>query len=332
MRRASRLLRGVRELAASRVAAGPYRFLVRRWDDISDIDLARRVLETEFFKEELAPVPLPVGELRSIVVLAPHQDDETIGAGGTLLLAAAAGVRLEIVYITDGASTTPSFAGREAEYVRLRDEEARIVCDRLGARMHRIGISNVAPRPTVVELSRLSRLLHELAPQVVLAPWILDGPPKHRLVNHLMWLAHVHEPLPDFELWGYQTANTLVPNGYVDITSVADDKRRLLQTFRTQNEHFASYEHMAMGMSAWNQRFVTSVEPRYIETFFTLPVAEVLSLIGRFYPHDLAATYRHHRQAYPGMLELHRTVMGERGTNRSTLRALVHRVRSSLRR
>jgi LmbE family N-acetylglucosaminyl deacetylase len=319
-----RLLKSARELAASRAADGPYRFLVRRWDDVSDIELALRVLETEFFREELKPLALPVTGVTSILVIAPHQDDETIGAGGALLLAAAAGAKIDILYITDGASRTPAFAGKNAEYVQLRDAEARAVCDKLGARMHQIGVSNTHPKPTVDDLEKLSATIRDLAPQVVMAPWVLDSPPMHRLCNHMLWLADRVAPLPAFELWGYQTANTLPPNGYVDITSVAQAKRELLELFHSQNDYFLRYDHVAMGLAAWNQRFVAGTTARYIETFFTLPSAEALSMIGRLYPQDLAITYRKHHAALPAMAALHAQVAG---SWRAHLRQAVRRVR-----
>jgi len=92
----------VREVLALRSRQGPYRFVVRQWSGINDLNLASRVMETEYFKQDLIPVALPVREVRSILVLAPHQDDEAIGAGGALILASAAGVPIHIVFVTDG--------------------------------------------------------------------------------------------------------------------------------------------------------------------------------------------------------------------------------------
>jgi LmbE family N-acetylglucosaminyl deacetylase len=317
----------VQESLALRAERGPYRFLVRRWDKISDIDLAIRVLGTEFFSTESAPLPLPVANLRSILVIAPHQDDEAIGAGGTLILASSAGVRIDVLYVTDGAARTPPYAASSLESIQIRNREAQEACSKLGAGMHHLHISNLAPKPSLSHLDRLSELIHVLKPQVVMAPWILDSPAKHRLVNHLLWLAHKRNGLPDFEVWGFQVHNTLFPNGYVDITNVAEQKREILSCFRSQNEFGQCYDHLAMGMAAWNARFLDrSPRRRYIEVFFTLPIDELLRLVESFYFLDLQATYRGDSRVIKGIGALHELVTKNlRHSKRSPAMALVDR-------
>jgi LmbE family N-acetylglucosaminyl deacetylase len=282
---------------------------VRRWDEVSDINLAVRLLGTEFFSKELVPLALPVEKLRSILVIAPHQDDESIGAGGTLLIASGAGVKLDVLYITDGAAEKPAYAATPSDSVRVRNNEAQKACSRLGAGIHHLNISNLTPRPTLSDLDNLAEIIGRLAPQVVMAPWILDSPAKHRLVNHLLWLAHRRHGLPDVEVWGYQVHNTLLPNGYVDITRVAGQKLEVLKCFKSQNEFDQCYDHLAMGMAAWNARFLEpGPEPRYAEIFFTLPIGELLQLVESFYFLDLWATYRGNRNVLEGARAIHKAV------------------------
>jgi|GEM_PF-299766 len=306
-----RLFRALmREIFALRSKEGPYRFLVRRWDDVSDIDLALRVLQTEFFKREIIPVPLPVTDLRSILVLSPHQDDEVIGAGGTLLLASDAGIKIEIVYITDGAlylkAMTPS------QSVKVRDLEARKVCRILAAKKYDLGISNLLPQPTLDDVDRLSDIICKSSPQVIMAPWILDAPAKHRLVNHLLWLAYQRNGLPDVEIWGYQVHSMLFPNGYVDITPVAERKWELIRTYGSQIKYLYRYDHISMGMAAWNARLLPNYKgdsvARYVEIFFALPLQEFLRLIEKFYFVDLRKTYGEHDAFIHNILTLHQTV------------------------
>lgn len=94
----------MRQLFALRAQRGPYRYLIRKWANISDVDLAAKVMSTEFFRRELTPVSLPISNANTILVLAPHPDDEVIGAGGALLLASKAGVRIDVLYLMDGAA------------------------------------------------------------------------------------------------------------------------------------------------------------------------------------------------------------------------------------
>ena len=291
-------------LFALRSEQGPYRFLIKKWDRITDINLAANILQTEYFRHELIPVPLPIQEISSIVVIAPHQDDETIGAGGSLLLARDANVRIDILFITDGdLPKAPSY---------IRFEEAKEVCKRLRANMHELGISNYLPRPQLVHLEKLATILKNLAPQVVMVPWLLDWSAKHRLTNHILYLAHKCFGLPNFEIWGYQVHNCLFPNGYVDITDVAPQKRQLLECYKSQILHYERYDHLAMSMCAWNARFITvsNEHPRakYVEIFFALPRDEHFNLIERFYFRDFMSTYQGEKKVIDGAISIHRFV------------------------
>jgi len=308
----------MREIFALRSQRGPYRFLVRRWDNIADIDLAVGVLGTEFFQKQMAPLPLPIDKVRSILVLAPHQDDEAIGAGGALSIAASAGVQLDIMYLTDGTEKRPTYAPSAEDCARIRRHESREFCRRLGAGYYELGISNLVPAPTVEQVERLADLLHELRPEVVMVPWVLDSPAKHRLANHLLWLADQRRRLPEFEAWGYQVHNTLYPNGYVDITQVIETKRSLLQCFSSQNNYSQCYEHLAIGMAAWNHRFLgNNPVPRYLEVFLALPSRELLRLVESFYFHDFQATYRGDSSVIPGMVALQAAILSNGAANGS---------------
>ena len=247
---ARRLSKLVRKLPKRLSGRGRYRFLVRDWSKIGDLDLAARVLGIESFSEQLAPVALPVEDVGRILVMAPHQDDETIGAGGLLLKAVSAGANISIVFVTDGVQRgLAKRLGMDAasgELAQVRDAEAKRVCELLGADMYQLGISNPDPRPTMSDLDRLIELIVKLEPDVILIPWILDAQVKHRLSNHLLWLADQRRRLPDCEVWGYQVHNAIYPNGYVDITDVVDEKRKLLAVFESQNYHMRRYDHFTM--------------------------------------------------------------------------------------
>jgi LmbE family N-acetylglucosaminyl deacetylase len=296
-------------IASIRKGSGPYRFLVRRWKGISDIDLAIGVLDTQCFDRTLVPMPLPVEKMRSILVLAPHQDDETIGAGGTLLIAQKAGVKIHVLFITDGRTQkTPFYASSPEEVVQIRNREAAEVCKLLGANIHHLGLDNARLNPKIDDLDRLTRKIRQLDPQVLLVPWLLDTP-KHRIVNHLLWLANRCSPIPDCEVWGYQVHNSLIPNGYVDITEVAEEKWKILKYYVSQLLHVRRYDHLAKGMAAWNCRFLPGYKAdpvaRYVEVFFALPLHEHLKLIESFYFRDLDATYRG-MDVVEGMKRIHK--------------------------
>lgn len=280
------------QLLATRAANGPYRHLIKNWTAISDLNLAADVLNVDIFRAQLEPVELPVEKIKSYLVIAPHQDDETIGAGGTLLLAKKANAKISILFVTDGAQRTKSYAKTFADTVIVRKEEATKVCDKLNAAYYELNISNILPQPDYENVVKLSEIIAEVKPDVILSPWILDSPPKHRMANHLLYLADKYKTQGNFEVWGYQVHNSLIPNGIVNITEVADEKRELIEFYKSQNENYYRYDHQAMGMAAWNSRYLgKNSEKSYVEIFFTMPQNEYFKLIDLFYLKNLKETY-----------------------------------------
>ncbi len=109
------------------------------------------------------------------LVLAPHPDDETLGPGATVALAARAGVRVEVVILTDGA-----MQGDAA----VRAEEARRAAAVLGvAEVQLWGLRDRSLRPEDVALRRrLVRLLATGGAETLLLPSPVELHPDHRAV------------------------------------------------------------------------------------------------------------------------------------------------------
>ncbi len=293
--------------------SSPYFFQRRDRSDLPEINLAAGALATEYFRRDLIPTPLPVSETSSILVLAPHQDDETIGAGGTLCLAREAGADVTVLFLTDGVVTDQETPYSATQWPAVREAEARKVCDRLQARMLQLRVSNITCDVSLEQIRQLAAIIEQTRPDVVLTPWLLDYPPKHRFANHLLFLADRLVGLPDFTVWCYQVHNTLFPNGFVDITAVADEKRALLGCYRSQNRHCHRYDHLAMGLSAWNSRWLPETyrdfSEQYVELFATTSREAHLHLVERFYLPDLEATYEGHPAVVRAARRVHHAVM-----------------------
>ena len=296
----------VREILALRSRRGPYRFLVNSWARTSDLDLISKVMGTQYFVGELKPLALPIDALSPLVVLAPHQDDELIGAGGALLRARDAGTQTHVIYITDGAQKPPKPSAD------VREAEARAVCSRIGATYHGLGVSNLAPRPTRRDVEHLAATLTEIDPAVIMTPWLLDLPPKHRFVNDILALAFQLASLDRREIWGYQVHNALYPNGFIDITAVADEKAALWEAYASQLA-IHRYDHVCRGRDAWNSHVLGSrPEPGYAELFFALPGNEFLSLFESTCLANRKAYYRGDHALESAMADL-RTEISQSG-------------------
>jgi len=92
-------------------------------------------LQAEAYLEALRACPVTtIRELtggRPFVILSPHPDDETLGAGGLIAEACAGGYRLDIIIVTDGSGSHP----RSRQYPRERLVDLRY------AEVHKAGMA-----------------------------------------------------------------------------------------------------------------------------------------------------------------------------------------------
>jgi LmbE family N-acetylglucosaminyl deacetylase/SAM-dependent methyltransferase len=137
---------------------------------------------------------LPVLDLDvdRIVVVAAHPDDETLGAAGLLATAAARGIPIDLVIVTDGEGSHPdSPTHTPATLALLRRRELSAAVDQLGFRgapvflglpdggtdEHRDAISSALTQ--TLERAGSARVL-------VLSPWRGDGHRDHRVVCEIV--------------------------------------------------------------------------------------------------------------------------------------------------
>lgn len=274
---------------------GPYRFVIKNWDRLEDVNLVQKIMNTEFFKDTIKPQPLLLEKFNNYLILAPHQDDESIGAGGLMLYLKDLNKKIDVVFTTDGAQHINGYTPQEVS--ELRNEEAQQALSFTGAAIHQIPVSNMSIKVKKEHIEQLSNLIEELKPDVILLPWLLDSPVKHRVTNHMLYLANKHKGVNSkIEIWSYQVHNTIYPNAYLDITSKIEEKKKMVEAYHSQNENFICYDHLVTGMNAWNSRFLTykpqQVKRQFIELFFTLPVKDYLGLIERFYLPNIKEVYK----------------------------------------
>jgi len=117
---------------------------------------------------------LPPGPL---TVVAPHPDDETLGAGGVIALAARRGQAVTIVAVTDGEAA-PVHMDALAQ-LRLREQERAL--EALGAKEAHIVRLELPDGEVTARTDALSTALELLVPPgtTLLAPWRHDGHPDH---------------------------------------------------------------------------------------------------------------------------------------------------------
>ena len=200
----------------------------------------------------------------SVLVLAPHPDDECLGCGGAIALHRRQGDRVKIVFATDGAAGAALGLYAALDYRELRREEARRAAAVLG--VHELVFwdysdSGLAEAEGLAE--RLEALLHADRPDIMYRPSTLEIHPDHwaLAVGIETALRHYRPAILDFhyEIWA-----TVQPTHALDITSVWEVKRKAVEQHESQLR-YNDYLHMIAGLNAYRTIYVPSA--RYVEAF-----------------------------------------------------------------
>jgi LmbE family N-acetylglucosaminyl deacetylase len=174
----------------------------------------------------------------TVVVVAPHPDDEILGAGGLLALLARAGSNITIVAVTDGEASHPKSTTISPKQLAIRrTEETRKALAALGAAEARVerlrlpdGRVTSAETQSGVITATIIRLLAtnaHLGPAWCLAPWCGDGHPDHnaagqaalggaigtaRILTYPVWMWHWSRPGDPRVPWSYARRVPLPPD------------------------------------------------------------------------------------------------------------------------
>ncbi len=248
----------------SRNEKGAYKFLLQKVHKSTDIEFIENIWQLDYFREILEPQELNLKDLKRILVLAPHQDDEILGCGGTLLQLAQQGCQINIGFLTNGAELS-----NPKKSVAIRQKEAQVVCKALGSTMMELGIDNISMNIEADQIEKLKDWLNQDW-DAVFGVWPVDQPPKHRICSYLLGMAlsrsHYQGPI-NF----YSVHTDLLPNFYVDITDEIDKKQEVLAAYESQLKT-QRLDHLSKGLDAWRSRFLPpSDTARYIETFMQIP-------------------------------------------------------------
>ena len=258
-----------------------YQFIVRDWIALTDLQPAQDMMATMRFSQNLQPIVQTIPTAKRILAIAPHPDDVTLGAGGTLLKAMAQGAEVLTVYLTSGRSVSAE-RKHEAEQVAL-------------AFGHRIVFFDYIAEAIPIHpesMARLAAVINDFSPEVVFLPFCLDDHDDHRRASHLLLAVYRHHLLQSsFEIWAYQVYSVLLPNVIVDITEVADRKAHIITLWKSQCQK-RNWPHYILGLNAFNQRFLPNdSKARYAETFFVLPLKAYMDYCGCYFDPNATQCY-----------------------------------------
>lgn len=235
-----------------------------------------------------APASLPPAD--SVLIMAPHPDDEVFGCAGCAALYARAGAKVTPFILTDGGG---HLAGEQRQHVmQTRHAESTRAAATLGTQAPQFGPWADRQLSSVTDLAEhLAAMIERTQAQMVFAPSPWEVHPDHRATAWATVMALQNrlqsgQTVPDLAF--YEVGAPLRPTHLIDITPVFDAKKQAMACFPSQ-----------LGQ----QRYDVHIAALNTFRTYTLPgttlAAEALAIVP---PHALQAfASAYGEQAPPGL-------------------------------
>ncbi len=208
---------------------------------------------------------------KSILVLAPHPDDDVLGCGGTLAIYQKNGAKITIVYMTDGRKGNPKYDENALVLQRRKEagEAAAIVgIDTLRFLDNRDG--ELFPSPKTI--NQLSDVLNEVKPGAVFLPFLLDKHADHMATNDILIKASLKYKTA-FTCYGYEIWTPITaPNFLVNVTEHIGVKRLAIEQHRSQIE-MCPIDDCILGLNRY-RALLCGLRAVYVEAFFRCNLEE----------------------------------------------------------
>jgi len=176
------------------------------------------------FLLRLRSVDYRINPTRTVLVLAPHPDDEAFGCGGLIALKRLEGCPVHVVFVTDGSASHPNHPTLSTTTLAtLREQEARASLRVLGvdsADVHFLGVrdgtlGHLGAQESTAIVGRLRELLESVKPDGVLLPFHDDGSSEHEAAFKLFAAALKKSPFRprvlEFPVWSWWKPFLLFP-------------------------------------------------------------------------------------------------------------------------
>jgi len=172
-----------------------------------------------------------------IIVFGAHASDAESGAGGTIIKMARKNNEVIIVPLTHNEKVRSDRSVRENIEDTIR--EAKNASNILNAKLEFLnfvdGEINVDKHSTEI----ISSYIKEKKPDIVFTHWPIDTHPDHQatgilVLRSILSLKNINPELYFFEVWPGEQTNLFIPDRYVDISDVAEEKIKALLCYETE--------------------------------------------------------------------------------------------------
>lgn len=199
-----------------------------------------------------------------ILVIAPHQDDEVIGCGGSVIKHGDGGGHTEIIFCTSDT--------------KERNDETKSASEILGSKVnHFLNFEIRSLSSSTDKLSeRFTDLFERIKPDIIFMPFMIDNHQDHIAVSKAFARAYKKKKI-DSLVYAYSVWTALIPNVISDVSNVWGLKQKAIECYKTQTAT-RDYVKMASSIAQYWSVVKGGNSGGYCEVFFKASAKEYAAL------------------------------------------------------
>ncbi len=259
-------------------ARSRYRFFMRASFTHLDARIRQVALATDALSGVLRPVLVEPPFGRSMLVIAPHQDDELIGCGGSLLRQVAAGGAARVVFVQDGGSEHEEDGLARHELVAIREAEARRVATGVGIDTPKfLAYQDLTWASVPPVAASLRAEIDSSRTDALFVPFFLDANDDHRVVS-LAVAEALAAQRRTIRVFSYEVWGLCIPNTAVVTDSVVARRNELLGLYASQLSG-TDYVTSTTGLNMYRSRAFGAGTCKYVEAFLEMPSGDYVDVV-----------------------------------------------------
>jgi LmbE family N-acetylglucosaminyl deacetylase len=272
----SSLKRSYREFISILWSKQRYKFNIHKELLSSDLKIIRSVIDSRVFHKAITPVNIKVPSNKRILVMAPHPDDEILGAAGLIINGKNNNCHVTVIYLTSGSNIDSD----------TREKEARSVCDKANIdSIYFLHIEDGDIGSIDINTTDLQKIIDFCDPDIVSLPFIFDEHDDHVHTNKLISQVFFKNS-KKVDFWAYQIYSSMPANVIIDMTSIIEQKFDLMSMYKSQLNDF-DFINWNKGLNAWNSRYLKSKKSKYAEQYFVVPFDQYIEICDIFFDNNI---------------------------------------------
>ncbi|MGV8803674.1 MAG: glycosyltransferase [Polaromonas sp.] len=183
-------------------------------------------------------------EAASVLVLAPHPDDEVFGCGGAIMRHVSSGQAVQVIILSDGAYRADK--NQQSSYASLRRSESVQAAGVLGYGEPQFwGLPDREIEYGELLVQRIEQAIEEVQADLIYAPSIFEMHPDHRALG-MAALEAVRRNNGQLKLAMYEVGVPMLrPNLLLDISDLRNRKQQAMACFVSQLKEQAYDQHIS---------------------------------------------------------------------------------------